>query len=84
MKHVGINCGTCDIALVGGVSITFPLASGYSYNEEVLFEKVDSTSILMSADGMIKGDSVEVIVIQTFLMSVESGLMYAVISGVKN
>ena len=79
-----INCGTCYIALVGGVSITFPLASGYSYNEGSTFSKSGQLRPFdESADGMIKGDGCGVIVIKPYDEALkDQNNIYAVISGV--
>ncbi|MGT2929503.1 beta-ketoacyl synthase N-terminal-like domain-containing protein [Streptococcus dentasini] len=79
-----IDLNTCDLALVGGVSITFPLASGYSYKEGTTFSRSGQLRAFdKDADGMIKGDGCGVVVIKPYDRALsDNDNIYAVISGI--
>lgn len=76
--------GNCDVAIVGGVSIAFPLSCGYSYKEGTTFSRSgDLRPFDKNADGMIKGDGCGVIVIKKLEAAEENrDNIYAVISSI--
>lgn len=75
---------SCDLALVGGASISFPLSSGYSYKEGTTFSRSGHLRPFdKQADGMIKGDGCGVIVIERLSQATrEHRHVYAIIDGV--
>lgn len=79
-----MDSDTCDLALVGGISITFPLASGYSYKEGTTFSRSGQLRAFdKDADGMIKGDGCGVVVIKPYDRALlDNDNIYAVISGI--
>ncbi|WP_057490008.1 beta-ketoacyl synthase N-terminal-like domain-containing protein [Streptococcus orisasini] len=76
--------GNCDVAIVGGVSITFPLSCGYSYKEGTTFSRSGELRPFdKNADGMIKGDGCGAIVIKKLEAAEENrDNIYAVISSI--
>lgn len=78
-----INNNECDMALVGGVSISFPQYSGYNYVEGSTMSK--DGQILpfdKNASGIVKGDGCGVILIKPFeLAKKDRDQIYAIIDG---
>ena len=74
----------CDAAIVGGVSIAFPLNSGYSYKNGSTFSKSGNIRPFdKDADGMVTGNGCGVIVIKELQKAKLNGdHIYAVISGI--
>ena len=65
--HVALRCieaGDCDVALVAGASISYPLEAGYIYQPGMVMSKTGfCRSFDERADGVVGGDGVGVIVL---------------------
>ncbi len=57
--------GECDLALAGGVSLTYPLKSGYAYQEGLMFSSDGHCRAFDArADGTVFGDGLGVVVLK--------------------
>lgn len=76
--------GHCDIALAGGVSITYPRNSGYIYNEGTPFSSTGKIRPFDdTANGMVKGDGCGVIVIKSLEDALrDKNSIYSIIDGI--
>ncbi len=73
----------CDLALAGGVSITFPQKSGYMYQPGMILSKDGHCrSFDADASGTIQGDGVGIVVLKPLEDALNDGdNIYAVIKG---
>ncbi|HET8842266.1 MAG TPA: type I polyketide synthase, partial [Ktedonobacteraceae bacterium] len=73
----------CDLALAGGVAITVPQRTGYSYEEGgILSPDGECRTFDARAQGSVMGDGLGVVVLKRFSEAVEDGdHIYAVIRG---
>lgn len=76
--------GYCDVALAGGVSITYPRNSGYIYSEGTPFSSTGKIRPFDdTANGMVKGDGCGVIVIKLLEDALkDKNSIYSVIDGI--
>lgn len=75
--------GECDIALAGGVCITYPLYSGYLYHKEMMFSSDGRCRAFdKNADGTVPGNGVGVVLLKPLDKAIEGrDNIYAVIKG---
>ncbi|KEK15819.1 beta-ketoacyl synthase N-terminal-like domain-containing protein [Limosilactobacillus reuteri] len=74
----------CDVAIVGGVSISFPLNSGYSYKTGSTFSRSGHMCPFdEKSDGMVTGNGCGVIIIKDLKKArINRDNIYAIISGI--
>jgi 3-oxoacyl-(acyl-carrier-protein) synthase/acyl carrier protein len=73
----------CDIAVVGGVSLSFPLYSGYLYKEGMIYSKDGYCQPFSEkASGIVPGNGVGVVILKLFDQAIADGdKIYAKIKG---
>jgi acyl transferase domain-containing protein len=75
--------GECDMALAGGASLTYPLKSGYQYQEGLMFSSDGHCRTFDArADGTVFGDGLGVVVLKPLPAAVaDRDHIFAVIKG---
>ncbi len=75
--------GECDLALAGGVSLTYPLKSGYAYQEGLMFSSDGHCRAFDArADGTVFGDGLGVVVLKPLAAAIaDRDSIRAVIKG---
>ncbi|UJR07171.1 hypothetical protein I4U23_011459 [Adineta vaga] len=69
-----LEAGDCSIAIVAGVSITFPLDMGYNYQPGMIMSKTGiCRSFDESADGVVGGDGAGVVVLMKATEALSAG-----------
>ncbi|MCP4149084.1 MAG: amino acid adenylation domain-containing protein, partial [bacterium] len=79
----GLFSGECDIALAGGVSVTYPLKSGYIYQEGMIFSPDGRCRAFdVEAKGTVGGNGAGLVVLKPLKEAIEDrDTIYAVIKG---
>ncbi|UJR11966.1 hypothetical protein I4U23_016144 [Adineta vaga] len=69
-----LEAGDCSIAIVAGISITFPLDMGYNYQPGMVMSKTGiCRSFDESADGVVGGDGAGVVVLMKTSEAISTG-----------
>ncbi|EHJ51803.1 type I polyketide synthase [Streptococcus macacae] len=79
----GLLSGDCDIAVAGGVSISYPIKQGYKYRDGMIFSKTGSCQPFEAkSDGTVFSDGVGVVVLKRLEEAIADGDdIYGVIKG---
>ncbi len=83
MACQGLLTGKCDMALTGGVRISFPQVNGYIYQEGMIFSSDGHCRAFdAKSSGTVIGEGVGVVVLKRLEEAIEDGdNIYAVIKG---
>jgi 3-oxoacyl-(acyl-carrier-protein) synthase/NAD(P)-dependent dehydrogenase (short-subunit alcohol dehydrogenase family) len=75
--------GKCDVALAGGVSVTFPLKNGYLYKSGMIYSKDGHCKAFsVDASGTVSGNGGGVVVLKRLSQAkIDNDHIYAVIKG---
>ncbi|XVS67692.1 SDR family NAD(P)-dependent oxidoreductase [Actinosynnema sp. CA-299493] len=79
----GLIAGECDMALAGGVTVKFPQAAGYTYEEGAVLSADGAVRAFdAGASGTVAGDGVGVVVLKLLSQALADGdTVHAVIKG---